>query len=160
LAGVTSGVVQLLVVRRIYIMRPKSTITLLCCVFVSLAAAALSIARMLGYIQVHWITVIIACCVGVGSGFMVIKEYFRKPFIREYSHPNWIVENRDERKGVFIKIPKSEHGAGNKPHYTFLDRGFLYGKDFEVVDNDGDLTIYHPESSFSIPYKSFVIRII
>ena len=141
-------------------MRPKSDIALLVCVFVFLASAALLIARILGYIQINWITVIISSCVGVFSIFMIIKEYFRKPFIKEYSHKDWIIQNSDDRKGVFIKIPKSEHGAGNKPHYSFLDKGIMYGREFEVIDEDGDLIIYHPENSFLVPYKSFVIRIV
>jgi hypothetical protein len=61
---------------------------------------------------------------------------------------------------AFIKIPKSQHGAGNKPHYDFLDRGVLYGKKFDVVDEDGDLTIYHPETHFLPQYQSFVIRVV
>jgi hypothetical protein len=141
-------------------MRPKSTLALLACVFISLAAAALLIARILGFIQVHWFTVVIACFIGVGSGFLTIKEYLRKPLVNEYYHPNWTVTNPNDRHGVFIKISKQEHKAGNKPHYSFLDRGFLYGRNFEVIDVDGDLTIYHPENSFLIPYKSFMIRII
>ena len=141
-------------------MRPKSTIALLCCVFIALGTASLLIARILGLIEVHWVTIAIACCVGVGSGFITVKEFFRRPFVREYSHPDWTVTDPENRKGVFIKIPKSQHGAGNKPHYVFLDRGVLYGKKFEVVDDDGDLTIYHSDTHFLPQYQSFVIRII
>ena len=141
-------------------MRPKSTVALLFCVFVALGTAAFLIARLLGLIEVHWVTVVIACCLGAGTLFTVIKEYFRRPFVREYSHSDWIVTDPENRKGVFIKIPKSQHGAGNKPHYAFLDRGVLYGKKFDVVDEDGDLTIYHPDIHFLPQYQSFVIRII
>ena len=141
-------------------MRPKSTTSLLFCVFVALAAAAFLVARVIGLIEVHWITVVLACLVGASSAFLVIKEYFRKPFVRDYHHEDWIVTNPEDRKGVCIRISKSEHGSGNKPHYTFLNKGIGYSVDLDVSDNDGDLTIYHPANSFMPRYKSFVIRII
>ena len=118
------------------------------------------IARFIGWIEVHWITVILACLIGACSAFLIIREWFRKPFVREFHHEDWIVINPEDRKGVYIKISKSEHGSGNKPNYTFLNRGIGYGTDFDVVDDDGDLTIYHSANYFMPQYRSFVIRII
>lgn len=141
-------------------MRPKTPFALGLCIFITLAASGLLIARVIGWIDINRVTIAIACIVGAGSGFMVIKEYFRKPFIKEYSHEDWIVKNPNIRTEVYIKISKSEHGAGNKPSYSFIKRGALYSIDLEVDDQNGDLTIYHPQNSFQYMYKSFVIRII
>ena len=141
-------------------MRPKSTFGLSICIVLSLATAAFLIARVLGWIQIHWITVVIACLVGAGSTFQIIREFLRKPYIKEFGHSDWTVANPDDRKGVFIKISKSEHGAGNKPNYTFLNKGLGYSVDLDVHADGGDLIIYHPENLFMPRYKSFVIRVI
>ena len=91
---------------------------------------------------------------------MLIKEHFRRPFVREYSPQDWTVENPELRKGVFITIPRSDHGSGNKPIVSFDDKGVMYGKNFEIDNDEGNLTIFHPENSFTPPqYKSFIIRI-
>lgn len=142
-------------------MRPKSPFALAVCAFLALGTGALLTARLIGWIQLTWIHVAVATIIGAGTFTGLIMEYFRKPFVREYTQADWTVVKPGERKGVFIKIRKSEHGAGNKPHHSFVDKGLLYGKAFEVEDNNGDLTIYHPENSFTPPmYKSFVIRIV
>ena len=141
-------------------MRPKSPVALVLCLLITIASVGLLIARFCGWIQIHWLGVAVAVCAGIATAYMVVKEYFRKPFVREFNHSDWTVEDRNSRKGVFIRISKSVHNAGNNPQYTFLDKGILYGKDFEVVDDDGDLTIYRPENSFLPQYKTFVIRIV
>jgi hypothetical protein len=141
-------------------MRPKSNTSFCLCLFVSLGSGALLIARFIGWIHVNGFTVAASAVIGGTTTVMLAREYFRRPFVREYSHEDWVITDPQNRKGVFIKIPKSQHGAGNKPHYSFVDRGIHYGKQFEVVDDDGDLTIYHPENSFLPMYKAFVIRIV
>jgi hypothetical protein len=140
-------------------MRPKSLVSFLICCLGLILSGVLLLARVTGIIPANWLTVALALSISAISLFYLIKEFLRKPFIKEYHHKDWIVEDAYDRKGVYIKIPRSIHGAGNKPSYSFVNKGSPYWVDFEVKDEEGNLTIYHQGYFMLNDYKPFVIRI-
>ena len=134
-------------------MRPETLTGLFVCIFLAVMAVVCGIIAKLDLTQYSRLFGVLSSLGVLVSVAFGIRYYLRiKPFEMEIRKDSWVVEHLNSHRGVYVRIPKSEHGKGKYPKVEILRGVGVYGSDdLEYEIKEGLVEILHPRSSLTPP---------